>query len=333
MSSATFKRHAGQALPILIALAMLYPATVVYASGQTLLAATMLVIIAFALWIYSSSRVYAYRYLFPGIAAALIFVVFPMLYTIAIGFTNYSSRNLLDFHRASRRLVRHKVADQFARQLENEWSPSVAFDGRRMHAAWLDFRSYNWDVYSARGNRGGTRYKASVRVDDSPNFERLNSSPALAYDDTNARLVLVWSDQRDREPDTNIFYATSSDGGATWSTPARLDDGDAGFDPDTGVASRQWQPDVSAGGGTACTAWQDDRLGNSDVFFTTSTDAGDTFAPAERVDDTGTGGSEQSRPDLALVGQGGRRMCVVVWEDDRDGTSDIYRARRPCPRR
>jgi len=105
MSSATFKRHAGQALPILIALAMLYPATVVYASGQTLLAATMLVIIAFALWIYSSSRVYAYRYLFPGIAAALIFVVFPMLYTMAIGFTNYSSRNLLTFERATQYLL------------------------------------------------------------------------------------------------------------------------------------------------------------------------------------------------------------------------------------
>src|SRR6185295_7491782 len=90
-----------QALPILVALAMLYPATVVYASGQTLLAATMLVIIAFALWIYSSARVYAYRYLFPGIAAALIFVVFPMVYTMAIGFTNYSSRNLLEFPRAT----------------------------------------------------------------------------------------------------------------------------------------------------------------------------------------------------------------------------------------
>jgi hypothetical protein len=69
------------------------------------------------------------------------------------------------------------------------------------------------------------------------------------------------------------------------------------------------------------------------VFFTTSTDGGDTFAPAERVDDTGTGGSEQSRPDLALVGRGSRRTCMVVWEDDRDGTSDIYSARRPCPHR
>jgi hypothetical protein len=244
--------------------------------------------------------------------------------TRASGRRGPDGRPLLDFHRASRRVVRHKVVDPFARQLENEWSPSVAFDGRRMHAAWLDFRSYNWDVYSARGNRGGTRYKASVRVDDSPNFERLNSSPALAYDDTNARLVLVWSDQRDREPDTNIFYATSSDGGATWSTPARLDDGDAAFDPDTGVASRQWQPDVSAGGGTACSAWQDDRLGNSDVFAALSADGGATFAADERVDDSSSGPSEQFEPATAL----GAGRCYVAWSDDRSGDFDIRIASR-----
>lgn len=80
--------------------AALYLVTGVYASGELLLAGTMLVIVALAAYIYTSRKAYAFRYLFPGIAAALIFVVFPMVYTIVIGFTNYSSRNLLDFQRA-----------------------------------------------------------------------------------------------------------------------------------------------------------------------------------------------------------------------------------------
>jgi len=84
----------------LILLGALYLVMRVYATGELLLAGTMLVITALAAWIYTSKKTYAFRYLFPGIAAALIFVVFPMVYTIAIGFTNYSSRNLLDFHRA-----------------------------------------------------------------------------------------------------------------------------------------------------------------------------------------------------------------------------------------
>lgn len=74
----------------------LYAVLVVHATGQSLLAATLLGIATLAIWTYTSSRTHALRYLLPGIAAALIFVIFPMLYTFGIGFTNQSSRNLLD---------------------------------------------------------------------------------------------------------------------------------------------------------------------------------------------------------------------------------------------
>ena len=92
-------------LLVAAALACLYVIALVYATGETLLAGTMLVITVLALRVYTSAKLYAYRYLFPGIAAALIFVVFPMVYTVGIGFTNYSSRNLLDFPRATRYLL------------------------------------------------------------------------------------------------------------------------------------------------------------------------------------------------------------------------------------
>lgn len=74
----------------------LYGVAVVHASGQTLLALTLLVITALAAWTYTSPRTHALRYLFPGVAAALVFVVFPMLYTVSMGFTNRSSSNLLE---------------------------------------------------------------------------------------------------------------------------------------------------------------------------------------------------------------------------------------------
>jgi len=80
---------------VVVALA-LYAVVLVHAAGQTLLALTLLLITALAAWTYGSPRTNASRYLFPGVAAALVFVVFPMLYTVGIGFTNYSSQNLLD---------------------------------------------------------------------------------------------------------------------------------------------------------------------------------------------------------------------------------------------
>jgi len=85
----------------LLLLVALYVVVAVHAAGESLLAGTMLFITALAAWVYSSPRFYAWRYLFPGIAAAVVFVVFPMLYTIGISFTNHSSSNLLSFQRAT----------------------------------------------------------------------------------------------------------------------------------------------------------------------------------------------------------------------------------------
>ncbi|RZS54716.1 maltose ABC transporter permease MalF [Sphaerotilus mobilis] len=99
------RRHAGHALAGVLALAALYLVTVVYTFGEPLLAGTLLLISALALWTYTSARTMALRYLFPGIAAAVVFVVFPMVYTVSIGFTNYSSTNLLDHDRARQYLL------------------------------------------------------------------------------------------------------------------------------------------------------------------------------------------------------------------------------------
>lgn len=98
-------RFIGPAFLTALALAALYLVTIIYATGEYLLAGTLLVIIALAAWLYTSRRTYAYRYLFPSIAAAILFVVFPVIYTVTIGFTNYSSRNLLDFPRATQYLL------------------------------------------------------------------------------------------------------------------------------------------------------------------------------------------------------------------------------------
>jgi len=99
------KRFLHPALMLLVGLLGLYVVTLVYATGESLLACVMLVTLGCFVWIYTSQKTYAYRYLFPGIGAALIFVVFPMLYTVRIGFTNYSSKNLLTFQRATQYLL------------------------------------------------------------------------------------------------------------------------------------------------------------------------------------------------------------------------------------
>ena len=129
------------------------------------------------------------------------------------------------------------------------------------------------------------------------------------------------------EPDTNIFYARGANLGTSFSAARPLDDSRAGFDPNRDTPSNQWHPSLAAAGDRLFVAWQDNRLGNNDVFFTTSPDGGTTFAASERVDDTGAGSSEQTRPRVAWAAG----ACYVAWEDSRNGTSDIYLGRRACP--
>ena len=65
------------------------------AAGGTLVA------LGLCVGIYLHPRFYAWRYVMPGIFAALIFIVMPMGYTLAIAFTNYSNLHLLPFERAT----------------------------------------------------------------------------------------------------------------------------------------------------------------------------------------------------------------------------------------
>jgi maltose/maltodextrin transport system permease protein len=97
-----------------VLLLMLIPLWLVlrlHAAGEALMAVTLLVASVLALWAYAAPRAGALRYLFPGVAAALVFVVFPMLYTVGIAFTNHSSTNLLT-HDAARAYLLAEATQQ-----------------------------------------------------------------------------------------------------------------------------------------------------------------------------------------------------------------------------
>ncbi|MCX7153047.1 MAG: maltose ABC transporter permease MalF, partial [Proteobacteria bacterium] len=81
-------------------------------SGQALTAVGALALGGSALLVYSQAQSVAWKYLFPGVAAMLLFVAFPLLYTVQIGFTNFSSSHLLDLEHARAYLLEQSVVDQ-----------------------------------------------------------------------------------------------------------------------------------------------------------------------------------------------------------------------------
>jgi maltose/maltodextrin transport system permease protein len=104
-------RGAAALLWMLLLCASLWLVLRLHAAGEALMAVTLLVATVLASWTYTAPRAGALRYLFPGVAAALIFVVFPMLYTVGIAFTNSSSSNLLT-HDAARAYLLAEATQQ-----------------------------------------------------------------------------------------------------------------------------------------------------------------------------------------------------------------------------
>ena len=108
----------------LVACGMLWLSFAIYTSGQAVWAALMLSLGALSLYVYASAKTLAWRYLFPGVMAMLVFVAFPLIYTIQIGFTNYSANNLLSEERA-----RDYLLDQADVNESRAYAFSVHADG------------------------------------------------------------------------------------------------------------------------------------------------------------------------------------------------------------
>ena len=90
-----------QILIALLAIPSLALSFFVYQTGNFYVALALLVVTCFGVYIYLNPSANTFRYLFPGFLGFGLFVIFPLVYTIYIGFTKYSSQNLLTFDRAS----------------------------------------------------------------------------------------------------------------------------------------------------------------------------------------------------------------------------------------
>lgn len=92
----------------LFSLVTCYLIVLMYAQGEYLFAILTLITVSAGLYVFANRRAYARRYVYPGVAGMALFVLFPLICTIAIAFTNYSSTNQLTFERAQSVLMQRQ---------------------------------------------------------------------------------------------------------------------------------------------------------------------------------------------------------------------------------
>ncbi|MDU3834541.1 MAG: maltose ABC transporter permease MalF [Enterobacter hormaechei] len=89
----------------LLCLLVGYLVVLMYVQGEYLFAIMTLILSSVGLYIFANRKAYAWRYVYPGVAGMGLFVLFPLICTIAIAFTNYSSTNQLAQERATQVLL------------------------------------------------------------------------------------------------------------------------------------------------------------------------------------------------------------------------------------
>lgn len=76
-----------------------YSVILMYINGEVAFALMTTFVLSLGIYIFTNPKTYAHRYIFPGVAGMVIFILFPMAYTVGISYTNYSNRNLLSLER------------------------------------------------------------------------------------------------------------------------------------------------------------------------------------------------------------------------------------------
>ncbi len=115
-AAASSRTLAGWVLPGLAVLLALWLGYSMILAGQAVAAVGVVALGLLAIHLYASSTTLAWKYLFPGVAGMLVFVAFPLLYTVQIGFTNYSSAHLLTEQRVRDYLLEQTEVDEASLQ-------------------------------------------------------------------------------------------------------------------------------------------------------------------------------------------------------------------------
>jgi maltose/maltodextrin transport system permease protein len=221
-----WRRAAGAAVAALVALGGLWFAFAIFAAGQPLLAVGALALIGAGLYVYASRTVLAWRYLFPGVVGMLLFVVFPLVYTMWIGFTNYSSTHLLSQARVKAYLLEQTVPDE-EHSLEFTLHPDAG--GLRLVLVPYEAASGSQRFISAplrlKGDKAETAPMSALPA-DAALAPALGTREVLAHRDALKALKLAMPDQhvlsyagvREFGPSAAVWRA-NADGSLT-----RLDD-------------------------------------------------------------------------------------------------------------
>lgn len=203
----------------------------------------------------------------------------------------------------------------------NSYAPSISARDGMVAVAWHDRRNgsepdVGADIYVQVAADGTNFFGTAKSVDDrEPGFDDSMFPSVAVLDDMS--IGMVWRDAS-RGP-FDIFWARSTDGGATFPEPVQVD---VRSDANSGTPMLSTAP-----GGRIGVAWADFRNSpdgdpREDIYANSSGDYGATWGDDWRVNDYPAGLVRAVSPSIAVDAE--LDEVRVAWEDWRSGSADIY---------
>lgn len=187
----------------------------------------------------------------------------------------------------------------------NSELPSVTVSGLAVHVVWKDPRDGNNEIYYKRSQDGGSNWGADTRL---TNNTAISWYPSIAV--SGSVVHVLWKE--DRDGNNEVYYKRSTDGGGSWGSDTRL----------TNNSANSSFPSVSASGSFVHVVWEDNRDGNFEIYYKRTTDGGTSWGSDTRLTNNSASSSNSS------VSTSGSTVHVV-WNDSRDGNTEIYYKRDP----
>jgi hypothetical protein len=173
----------------------------------------------------------------------------------------------------------------FGSDIDRSINPSIAVSGSVIHV-----------IYDAKRNSGANREVCYMRSDDNgATWSAEISLTSGVSMQTNASIASSGSYVHVAYYDNSagnyeIFHLRSSNGGNTWSAPARMTNNSGNSD----------SPCLAASGSKVYLVWADFSSGKWELFFRKSTNNGQSFSNALRI--TGTPADDARYPSLTVSG-------------------------------
>jgi RHS repeat-associated protein len=179
---------------------------------------------------------------------------------------------------------------------------------------WDDARTGNADIEFAKRDGVTGVWGTNVKVNTDAGT-LIQQNPAIAMDSSN-NAYAVWQDERNGAGKADIYYSKRTNSTGNWLTPnVKVSD-----DPGASGGAVQRNPRIAGTAAGAETAvWVDLRSSQNNIYASTLTAGGSTWAANKKVTDNTA--AVKDFPDVVVDSAG---VSYAVWQDSRSGNADIY---------